>query len=223
MQHLSPAPLWSPCSESGIRLRWSHTSLSVASTDQSSAITGRRQGKLPPRWQVPAQWRFWTLYAYYQAQGSYSRGSQSIALEACAPLLARDCLPPCGTKVGMEFGAEVGTGICIRANPSTEHEDPAQSETRKPEGQEGLVSPRASSSSSPDKVVAGSSTAPTPVDNRAHKELLWRVAQKLGLQAEEVVESGPHGGHFSIRRPLKGGIASHKYYVGHHQTLADAC
>lgn len=47
---------------------------------------------------------------------------------------------------------------------------------------------RASSSSSPGKAVAGSSASLPALDNRAHQELLRRVAQNLGLQVEEVSE-----------------------------------
>ncbi|EMP38430.1 hypothetical protein UY3_04376 [Chelonia mydas] len=49
--------------------------------------------------------------------------------------------------------------------------------------------PAVSSSSSPDEVIAGtSSSGPTPIDLRAHQELLCRVAQNMNLQVEEVVE-----------------------------------
>ncbi|XP_065406172.1 uncharacterized protein LOC122174245 [Chrysemys picta bellii] len=49
--------------------------------------------------------------------------------------------------------------------------------------------PEASSSSSPDEAVAGTScTGPPPIDLRAHQDLLRRVARNMDLQAEEIVE-----------------------------------
>lgn len=47
---------------------------------------------------------------------------------------------------------------------------------------------RASSSSFPDEAGADTSTTLPARDNRAHQELIRRVAQNLGMQAEEVAE-----------------------------------
>ncbi|EMP32890.1 MAP/microtubule affinity-regulating kinase 3 [Chelonia mydas] len=75
------------------------------------------------------------------------------------------------------------------ATVATEAPDTDQEEVRKPEGQEDPVPPLASSSSFLDEAMAGASTSgPPPVDHRAHKDLLQRIACNMGLQAEEVVE-----------------------------------
>lgn len=155
------------------------------------------------------QWPFWTPWVYHQVQGPLSRSFWSVALEGRASLLPGDCVPPHST--------EADTGINSGAGPGIELEVATQDEHGEPEGQEGPVPPKASSSSSPDEAVAGTSSAPVPMVNRAHQQLLQRVAQNLGLLAEEVVESvDPHGGHFDTRGPLKGGTASRKNYPGYH-------
>ncbi|XP_065439796.1 uncharacterized protein LOC135981398 [Chrysemys picta bellii] len=49
--------------------------------------------------------------------------------------------------------------------------------------------PEAASSSSPDEAVTGTTASgPPPIDLRAHKDLLRRVARNMDLQVEEIVE-----------------------------------
>lgn len=60
---------------------------------------------------------------------------------------------------------------------------------RDPEGHEDPVTPLASSLFSSDEVVAGTSASgPSPIDSRAHQDLLRRVVRNMDLLAEEVVE-----------------------------------
>lgn len=85
-----------------------------------------------------------------------------------------------------------GTGADIAHDPGTDDEEPAQDLS-------GIQDPvRASSSSSPDEVVAGALAAPIPDDSRVQQELLCRVTKNMRLQAEEIVEGvGPYGGYFN--------------------------
>ncbi|EMP33961.1 hypothetical protein UY3_08871 [Chelonia mydas] len=73
-------------------------------------------------------------------------------------------------------------------NSWPEPEAPPMGEGEQEDQPEG-VKQQLTSSSSPDEVVAGTEVSgPPPIDHRAHQELLCRVAQNLGLQAEEIVE-----------------------------------
>lgn len=57
---------------------------------------------------------------------------------------------------------------------------------RDPLGGEGQENILGRESSSPNKAIAGSSPASVMDDSRAHKELLLRVTENLGLQVEAV-------------------------------------
>ncbi|EMP40051.1 hypothetical protein UY3_02740 [Chelonia mydas] len=72
---------------------------------------------------------------------------------------------------------------------STESPDTNQEDTRELEGQEDPIPSLASSSSSLDEAVAGTSASgPPQIDHHAHQDLLHRIARNIGLHVEEVIE-----------------------------------
>lgn len=85
-------------------------------------------------------------------------------------------------------GSKPGTGHDTSQDPGTKDEDVALHDLSGAKGKEISAPIRASSSSSPNDAVAGAAPAPVPDDSRVYPELLCRVAQNKGLQAEEVVE-----------------------------------
>lgn len=89
-----------------------------------------------------------------------------------------------GTEGGTELGAELGT----QDNHGTERD--VTGESQEPVGQEDPALLRASSSSSLDEAVVGTAATSPPVENRAHQQLPRQVAKDLGLQVEELQESG---------------------------------
>lgn len=127
----------------------------------------------PTQWQVPVQWPFWMRWAFHQAQGSYSRRSVSASSEIYAP-------PPPPSVQDLLLNAEL----------VTTPEELAPCYPLSEEGKEHKPVPvRASSSSLPDEVITGTSSAPVLEDSSVHQQLLKRVAQNLGLEVEEVAES----------------------------------
>ncbi|EMP32947.1 hypothetical protein UY3_09900 [Chelonia mydas] len=135
-----------------------------------------------------------------QAQGFFSRGSRLVASEHRPPSQPRTSLCPGDLRQlwhkphhqprsSPQQDPLQGQATVISATIATEAPDTDQEEVREPEGQEDPILPLASSSSSPDEVVAGASTSgPPQIDHRAYQDLLWRIAYNMGLLAEEVVE-----------------------------------
>lgn len=86
---------------------------------------------------------------------------------------------PCSTErddePGVEERTELGAESSTSEDPDTKRDAPRESQDSV--GQENPVLPRGSSSLSPDEVVAGTSAVPPLVDNRAHIQLLRRVAK----------------------------------------------
>ncbi|EMP40973.1 hypothetical protein UY3_01790 [Chelonia mydas] len=77
-------------------------------------------------------------------------------------------------------------------------------DSRDPLGVDGREQPRfmgVSSSSSPDEVLEGTAIAPALEDNRVLQQLLQRVAQFLGIQAEVVQDVDPMGDVLAPSRP----------------------
>ncbi|XP_074983255.1 uncharacterized protein LOC142071637 [Caretta caretta] len=102
-----------------------------------------------------------------------------------APLLAGiDASAVAITVPSTEPGTEFAAGTAS----ATAQGAPAWEDLCELEGQEDPMPMRASSSFSPDEAVAGSSASLLVLDNRTRQELLRRVAQNLGLQAEELSE-----------------------------------
>lgn len=105
-------------------------------------------------------------------QGSQSRRSFSAISEARAP-------PAYPSERGSLPGAE----------PSTEPQDSPSWDPSGAEGEAQGPVPVQTSSFSPDEAVAGTAMAPTEDDYSVYQDLLWRVAQNLGMQAENISES----------------------------------
>lgn len=99
------------------------------------------------QWQGPAQWPFWTPWAYHQTQGTVSRGSQSVASEGHAPPSARDHPTPWGSDTVSVRGAESGPAPApttgTEAAVVTESHGTKQDASREQEGHEGPVLPLA--------------------------------------------------------------------------------
>ncbi|EMP35559.1 Hepatocyte growth factor activator, partial [Chelonia mydas] len=123
------------------------------------------------------------------AQGTHSRGSHLVvrALASHPTPRGTEMTPVRVAQLPLDPVPTTGT---IPAVVSVEPEA-MQDAPRDAEGQEDPVLALASVlvASSPDEVVAGtSSSGPPPVDSQAHQDLLRRVVCNMGLQAEEVVE-----------------------------------
>lgn len=119
----------------------------------------------PGQWQVPTQWLFWTLWAFHQAQGSYSRRSLSVASGR------REPPPP-------SLIQEQSCGMVHSTEPATNPEASAPRDPLRADSQEQAPVPaRASSSSSPDEAMAGTSAVLALDDSRANHELLQRMAR----------------------------------------------
>lgn len=66
---------------------------------------------------------------------------------------------------------------------------------------------QASSSFSPDEMVAGTDVLSPLEDYKAHEEFLRRIAQNLGIQVEEISPPTLSCGHLSGNRPCESGVA----------------
>ncbi|XP_065448406.1 uncharacterized protein LOC135983038 [Chrysemys picta bellii] len=131
--------------------------------------------------QGPSHWSFWTPWAYHQAQGAPPpSASRSVHSERRAPESTISRPPPGDTEASVPAPPDVldpGAGDAPLQG-SLDHDPPLDP-----------LPPEASSSSSPDEAVAGTtSTGPPPIDLRAQQDLLRRVACNMDLQAEEIVE-----------------------------------
>ncbi|XP_065416981.1 serine/arginine repetitive matrix protein 2-like [Chrysemys picta bellii] len=171
---------------------WPSRSVSRSSEDLSRSAyppQGQAEERNLGHWQEmaedhshgPSHWSFWTPWAYHQEQGapipSTSRSGHSVRR---APESTISRPPPGGMEASVSTPPDT---MDPSAGDAPAQEQGDQDPPLDP------VPPEASSSSSPDEAVAGTScTGPPPIDLRAHQDLLRRMARNMDLQAEEIVE-----------------------------------